>query len=211
MTDFLYWLELFGVVVLAISGGFQASIKQLDIVGFLFVAAVAGIGGGTLRDLLLYHGPVFWVRDPLWIWLTSAVAALVYFIAPRVERRYAALLWTDALGLAAFCVVGAQAALEAGASASVAILMGAMTATIGGLMRDVVCSETPLVLKKEIYVTAAGAGAAVLVATKALELPSSVAVATGVATSFAIRAVALIFALSLSTYYTQARRDYDSW
>jgi uncharacterized membrane protein YeiH len=200
MNSLLYWLELFGVVVLAISGGFQASIKQLDIVGFLLVAAVAGIGGGTLRDLLLYHGPVFWVREPLWLWLTSAAAALVYFFtAPRVERRYAALLWADALGLAAFCVVGAQAALEAEASASVAILIGTMTATFGGLIRDVVCTQTPLILKKEIYVAAAGAGAAVLVATKALDLPSPVAVAAGVAASFAIRAVALIFGLSLST------------
>ena len=162
--------------------------------GFLLVAAAAGIGGGTLRDLLLYHGPVFWVREPLWLWLTSAVAALVYFTAPR-----AALLWADALGLAAFCVVGAQAALEAGASASVAILIGTMTATVGGLIRDVVCSETPLILKKEIYAAAAGAGAAVLVATKAFDLPSPVAVAAGVAASFAIRAVALIFGLSLPT------------
>jgi uncharacterized membrane protein YeiH len=199
MDNLLYWLELFGVVVLAISGGFQASIKQLDIVGFLLVAAAAGIGGGTLRDLLLYHGPVFWVREPLWLWLTSAVAVLVYLIAPRMERRYAALLWADALGLAVFCAMGAHAALEAGTSASVAVLMGTMTATVGGLIRDVVCTETPLLLRKEIYAMAAGVGAAVLVATKALDLPSLVAIAAGVAASFAIRAVALIFGLSLST------------
>jgi uncharacterized membrane protein YeiH len=199
MDNLLYWLELFGVVVLAISGGFQASIKQLDIVGFLLVAAAAGIGGGTLRALLLYHGPVFWVREPLWLWLTSAVAVLVYLIAPRMERRYAALLWADALGLAVFCAMGAHAALEAGTSASVAVLMGTMTATVGGLIRDVVCTETPLLLRKEIYAMAAGVGAAVLVATKALDLPSLVAIAAGVAASFAIRAVALIFGLSLST------------
>ena len=199
MNNILYWIELLGVVALAVSGGFQASIKQLDIVGFLVVAAAAGIGGRTLRDLLLYHGPpVFWVREPLWIWLTGAVATLVYFTAPRVERRYAALLWADALGLAAFCVVGAQAALEAGASASAAILIGTMTATFGGLIRDVGCSETPLILKKEIYVAAAAAGAAVLVATKALDLPLPVAIMAGVAASFAIRAMALIFGLSLS-------------
>ena len=199
MDNPLYWLELFGVVVLAISGGFQASIKQLDMVGFLLVAAAAGIGGGTLRDLLLYHGPVFWVREPLWLWLTSAVAVLVYFTAPHMERRYTALLWADALGLAVFCAMGAHAALEAGTSASVAILIGTMTATVGGLIRDVVCKETPLILKKEIYATAAAAGAAVLVATRALDLSSPVAITAGVAASFAIRAVALIFGLSLST------------
>lgn len=201
MNSSLYWLELFGVVALAISGGFQASIRQLDIVGFLFVAAAAGIGGGTLRDLLLYHdhGPVFWVREPLWLWVTGAVAVLVYFAAPHMERRHVALLWADALGLAVFCAMGAHAALEVGTSASVAILIGTLTATAGGLIRDVVCRETPLILKKEIYATAAAAGAAVLVVTETLDLPSPVAVAAGVAASFAIRAVALIFGLSLST------------
>jgi uncharacterized membrane protein YeiH len=197
MNNLLYWLELFGVVVLAISGGFQASIRQLDITGFVLVAAVTGIGGGTLRDILLYHGPVFWVRELLWLWLTISVAVLVYFTAPFVERRSAVLLWADALGLAALCVVGAQAALDAGASASIAILIGTMAAISGGLIRDLVCSETPLIRQKEIYVAAAAAGAAVLVAVRALDLPSPVAVAGGVAVSFAIRAVALIFGLSL--------------
>jgi uncharacterized membrane protein YeiH len=199
MNSFLYWLELSGVVVLAISGSLQASKKQLDMVGFLLVAAASGIGGGTLRDLLLYEGPVFWVRESLWLWLTSAVAVLVYFTAPRMERRYAALLWADALGLAVFCAIGAHAALEAGTSASVAVFIGTMTATVGGLIRDVVCTETPLLLRKEIYVTAAAIGATVLVATTALELSSPIAIAAGVAASFAIRAVALIFGLSLST------------
>src|SRR3954454_23689642 len=92
-------------------------------------------------------------------------------------------------GLAVFCVMGAQTALEAGASASVAILMGTMTATFGGLNREAVCLETPLILKKEVYATAAGAGAAVLVVAKALDLSPPVAVAVGVATSFAVRAV----------------------
>lgn len=210
MHDLLYWLDLFGVVVFAVSGSLTASRKQLDIVGFLFVAAVTGIGGGTLRDLLLDRGPVFWVREPLPLWLTSAVAVLVYFTASRVERRYTALLWADALGLAVFCVMGAQAALTAGASASVAVLMGTMTATFGGLIRDVVCTETPLILRKEIYATAAGAGAAVLVTAEALDLPPPVAVATGVAASLAIRAVALIYGLSLPTYRARPGRDYGS-
>ena len=98
MGDLLHWLDLFGVAVFAVSGSLTASRKQLDIVGFLFVAAVTGIGGGTLRDLLLNHGPVFWVREPLVLWLTSAMAVLVYFTASRVERRYPVLLWADAWG-----------------------------------------------------------------------------------------------------------------
>lgn len=212
MDDLLYWLELFGVIVLTISGGFQASIKQLDIVGFVFVTVAIGIGGGTLRDLLLYHerGPVFWINEPLWLQLTSAVAVLVYYTAPRIERRYTVMLWADALGLAVFCAMGAHAALEVGTSASAAILIGTMTATVGGLIRDVVCRETPLILKEEIYAAAAAAGAAVLVVAKTLALSSSAAVAAGVTAAFTIRAVALVFALSLSTYRTRPRWDYDS-
>jgi uncharacterized membrane protein YeiH len=197
MNNLLYWLEMFGVVVLAISGGFQASIRRLDITGFVLVAVVTGVGGGTLRDILLYHGPVFWVREPLWLWLTISVAVLVYFTAPFVERRSEVLLWTDALGLAALCVVGTQAGLDAGASASIAILIGIMAAIAGGVIRDVVCSETPLIRRKEIYVAAAAAGAAVLVVSNALDLPSPVAVLGGVAVALAIRAGALFYGLSL--------------
>jgi uncharacterized membrane protein YeiH len=205
MDDLLFWLDLIGVVVFAVSGGLTAARKELDPVGFLFVAAVTGIGGGTLRDLLLDRGPVFWVGQPLYLWLTSAAAVAVFFAAPHIERRQSALLWADAVGLAVFCVMGAQTALTVGAEASVAILMGTMTATFGGLIRDVVCGETPLILKKEIYATAAAAGAAVLVAGEALGLPGPVSAAAGLLTAFAIRAAALVLGLSLPTYHARTR------
>lgn len=206
MQQLLSWLDLLGVIVFAISGSLTAARKQLDLVGFLFVAAVTGIGGGTLRDLLLDRGPVFWVVEPLPLWLTSASAVLVFFIARHLERRQAALLWADALGLAVFCVLGAQTALLAGASASVAILMGVMTATFGGLIRDVVCMETPLILRREIYVTAAAAGAAVFVLLQALALPAPVPVLAGILACFATRAVGLIFGLSLPTFPARDRQ-----
>lgn len=208
VNHLLYWLDLFGIIVFAISGGLTASRKQLDIVGFLFVAAVTGIGGGTLRDLLLDRGPVFWVQESLPLWLTSAAAVLVYFVAPHIERRYTLLLWADAVGLAVFAVTGAQTALAASTSPGVAILMGTMSATFGGLIRDVVCNETPLILKREIYATAAAAGAAVLVAGEAIGLPSSVAIGAGFLVAFATRAVALVFGLSLPTYRARPGRSY---
>jgi uncharacterized membrane protein YeiH len=124
-------------------------------------------------------------------------SGLSYRTAHGTSLRSASL--GRCVGSCCFCAMGAHAALEAGTSASVAVLMGTMTATVGGLIRDVVCTETPLLLRKEIYAMAAGVGAAVLVATKALDLHSLVAIAAGVAASFAIRAVALIFGLSLST------------
>jgi uncharacterized membrane protein YeiH len=205
MTQLLYVLDLVGVVVFAISGGLEAARKQLDPVGFLFLAAVTGIGGGTLRDLLLDRGPVFWVAQPEYLWLTSAAALAVFFTASHVERRRAVLLWADAAGLAVFSVLGAQTALDAGAGPSVAILMGIMTATFGGLIRDVVCGETPLVLKKEIYATAAATGATVLVLLEALGLPGPVAAGIGLVGAFAIRGLGLVFGLSLPSY--RVRRE----
>jgi uncharacterized membrane protein YeiH len=206
MDGLLYWLDLVGVAVFAVSGALEAARKQLDLVGFLFVAAVTGIGGGTLRDVLLDRGPVFWVHEPIYLWVTSSAAIATFFVAPHIQRRAVVLLWADALGMAVFCVLGARTALDAGAGPAVAVLMGTMTATFGGLIRDVVCTETPLLLKREIYATAAAAGAALLVAGRALGLADPLATVLGLATAFAIRAVALAFGLSLPIYRPRPAR-----
>ena len=205
MSELLYWLDLCGVVVFAVSGALEAARKQLDIVGFLFVAAVTGIGGGTLRDLLLDR-PVFWLHEPVYLWLTSAAALVTFFVAPHIERRATPLLWADAVGLAVFSVLGAQTALDAGTGPAVAVLMGAMTATFGGLIRDVVCTETPLILKREIYATAGAVGATALVAGQALGLGTPASALAGLALAFAIRAVALVYGLSLPVYRPRVAR-----
>lgn len=206
MQGLLYWLDLAGVAVFAVSGALEAARKQLDLVGFLFVAAVTGIGGGTLRDVLLDRGPVFWVHEPVYLWVTSAAAVATFLIAPHIERRAVVLLWADALGMAVFCVLGARMALDAGAAPEVAVLMGTMTATFGGLIRDVVCTETPLLLKREIYATAAAAGAALLVAAEALGAGQPLATGLGLALAFAIRALALTWGLSLPIYRPRPAR-----
>ena len=206
MQGLLYWLDLAGVAVFAVSGALEAARKQLDLVGFLFVAAVTGIGGGTLRDVLLDRGPVFWVHEPVYLWVTSAAAVATFLIAPHIERRAVVLLWADALGMAVFCVLGARMALDAGAAPEVAVLMGTMTATFGGLIRDVVCTETPLLLRREIYATAAAAGAALLVAAEALGAGQPLATGLGLALAFAIRALALTWGLSLPVYRPRPAR-----
>ena len=156
MESFIHWLDLCGVGVFAASGALTASRKQMDLVGFCLIATVTGIGGGTLRDLLLDRGAVSWVNDPSTIVLCFAVAAALFFTAHHIESRFRALLWADAVGLAVFCVGGAEISLSAGAPALVAVLMGVMTATFGGILRDVLCAEVPLILRREIYATAAG-------------------------------------------------------
>ncbi len=131
---------------------------------------------------------------------------VTFLVAPHIQRRATVLLWADALGMAVFCVLGARTALDAGAGPEVAVLMGTMTATFGGLIRDVVCTETPLLLKREIYATAAAAGAALLVAGDALGLPDALAMGLGLALAFAIRGLALAWGLSLPVYRPRPAR-----
>lgn len=192
----------------AVSGALTASRKELDIVGFAFVAAVTGLGGGTLRDLLLDLGPVFWVHQPHYLAVTTLAAVLVFFTAHRVEVRYRLLLWADALGLALFCVVGARIAHDAGAPAPVAVLMGMTSAVMGGLLRDIICNELPLVLRRELYWTPALLGAVVAIGLDGLGLPPAAGGVAGFAAAFALRAAALRFDLSLPAYRARPGRPW---
>ena len=150
-------LDWFGVAVFAVTGALVASRKQMDIFGFALLATVTGIGGGSVRDLLL-GVPVFWVQQPLYVAICVAVSAIVFFTAHIPESRYRLLMWLDAVGLAFFCVVGASKGLEAGAGPFIAVVMAVITASFGGIIRDVIGGESPFLLRKEIYVTAALAG-----------------------------------------------------
>lgn len=203
----LSWLDHAGVAVFAASGALTASRKQLDLVGFCLVATVTGIGGGTLRDLLL-GGPVYWVQQPSYVVLCLSVAVAVFFVAPHLESRLRALLWADAVGLALFCVTGAEEALLAGASLVVAVLMGVMTATFGGIVRDVLCAELPLVLRQEIYATAAALGALIYAGLATAGLAAPAAQAAGFVAAFGLRAVGIAFGLSLPTYKARPGRGY---
>src|SRR3954449_327510 len=146
-------LDWFGVVVFAVSGALVASRKQMDISGFALLGTVTGIGGGTLRDILLGQLPVFWVREPAYFISCVMVSAFVFFTAHIPQSRYRLLLWFDALGLALFATTGAERALLAGSGPALAIAMGVITATFGGIIRDALGAEGPIVLSPEIYVT----------------------------------------------------------
>jgi uncharacterized membrane protein YeiH len=207
VESFIHWLDLCGVGVFAASGALTASRKQMDLVGFCLIATVTGIGGGTLRDLLLDRGAVSWVNDPSTIVLCFAVAAALFFTAHHIESRFRALLWADAVGLAVFCVGGAEIALSAGAPALVAVLMGVMTATFGGILRDVLCAEVPLILRREIYATAAAAGAITYVALEAAEA-GWIAQVVGFGVGFGARAIGIVTGFSLPTYRSRPGRLY---
>ncbi len=199
-------LDFLGVAVFAVTGALVASRKQMDIVGFALLATVTGIGGGTLRDLILGI-PVFWVRSPAYIGVCFAVAVIVFFTAHIPQSRYRLLLWLDAVGLSFFCIVGSEIALAAGAGYLIAVIMGVMTATFGGIIRDILGGEIPIILRKEIYATAALAGCVVFVGAWAVGAPGIAAALAGFAVCFAIRALALAYGWSLPAYRGRPGRN----
>jgi uncharacterized membrane protein YeiH len=196
-------LDWFGVAVFAVTGALVASRKQMDIFGFALLATVTGIGGGSMRDLLL-GVPVFWVGQPLYVGVCVMVAAVVFFTAHIPESRYRLLMWLDAVGLSFFCVVGASKGLDTGAGPFIAVVMAVITASFGGIIRDVIGGESTLLLRKEIYVTAALAGAVVFVANRGLGIPDTIGAVAGFSVCFVIRGFGLSYGLALPTYKSRA-------
>jgi uncharacterized membrane protein YeiH len=199
-------LDYVGIAVFAATGALAASRKQLDIVAFIFFATVTATGGGTLRDILL-DVPVFWVRSPIYLAIPLVVAVLVYFTAHTVESRYRILLWADAIGLAAYAVVGAAKTLSAGASVADALMLGVLTASFGGVIRDVLAGEPSVILRRELYITAAFAGALVFVLLASTAAPFWTAAAAGFLVAFGVRAGALVRGWALPVYRTRPGRD----
>lgn len=199
-------LDYASVFVFALTGALVASRAQLDIVGFGFVASLTAVGGGTLRDVLLDRNPVFWMAEPAFIAVAVAAAVLVFFTAHRFESRLRVLTWLDALALAVAVPAGVGVALAMGQHWAIVLLMGVATGCFGGLMRDVVCNEVPLVLKQgELYVTAAFAGAgAALVAS--LFLPTGAALTVCAGVTFVLRSGSLVFGWRLPVYRSRPPR-----
>lgn len=192
-------LDYAGVAVFAATGALAASRKQLDIIGFVFLACVTGIGGGTFRDVIL-NIPVFWVGNRDYVLICAVVAVLVFFAAHRVESRYKWLLWLDAIGLAAFAVMGAAKGLSITGSPVVAVITGMLTATFGGILRDLLAGEPSVLLRKEIYVTAALAGAAIFTLADLAALATPAAALVSFIAALAVRGGAIRYGWSLPTY-----------
>ncbi len=193
-------LDWFGLCVFAVSGALVASRKEMDIVGFALLGSVTGIGGGTIRDVLLGIEPVFWVKQPAYLVTCVVVAVATFFVAHIPQSRERLLLWFDAAGLSLFCVTGADTALATGAGPTIAVAMGVATATFGGIIRDILGGESPIILKQEIYITAALLGSTVFVGLSAWGLPQDAAAVAGFFAAFLLRAAALTWNLSLPRY-----------
>ena len=186
-----------GVALFAATGSMAAAARKHDVVTFVFFAAITGLGGGTLRDLLLGQ-PIGWTRDPAHLIVASAVGVLVWLVGFR-ERARRLLLWPDALGLSAFAVVGAGDALALHAAPAVAVLMGVLTATAGGIIRDITAGEPSVLLSREIYITAALLAAGAYIAAQPL-IGANLASVVGFAAGAALRIAAMIFGWRLPSY-----------
>ena len=198
----LDFLDLAGVAVFALSGALVAAAKRLTIVTFIFFAVITGVGGGTVRDLLI-GAPVFWMHDNA-VLLICIGAALLAWLLPRRVWEGEALAWLDAAGLAAYASFGAAKGLGWGVAPIPAIGMGVLTACLGGIIRDVVAGEPSILMKPELYVTAAALSAGLTVGLLLAGVPGAIAGPAAALAGFALRGAAIRWKLGLPGYRTDS-------
>jgi uncharacterized membrane protein YeiH len=200
-------IESAATIAFAISGLLAAARKRLDAVGVCIVAGLAAFGGGTLRDVLLDRRPFFWVEHAVWLWVLLAlcVLAMLFMRARHFAPTARAMQWPDALGLGLFTASGTQVAVDAGAPAIVAVLMGVVTAVFGGVLRDIVCNEIPTAFRDHRpYAVCAFAGGWVLVGSHALGAADGVGLVAAAASAAVLRIAALVSGFTLPGWSSEA-------
>ncbi|MGD1895551.1 MAG: trimeric intracellular cation channel family protein [Phormidesmis sp.] len=203
-----YALDLLGVTVFAVSGALAAGRKQLDLLGVVVIAVITAIGGGTLRDILLDRHPVFWIEDPTYLLVTLGAALATVFHAKFFKPPRRSLLVADALGLALFSISGAQIAEQAGLTSSIIILMGTITGTAGGVIRDIVLADIPILLRRgRIYATAAIVGIAVYLLLQSVGVVASIAAPAGMLVVAGLRLAAITWGLMLPIFRLSPEKD----
>lgn len=191
-----YLLDLAGVSVVAVTGCLAAGRKQLDLFGAVLFAVLTGVGGGTLRDLLL-DLPVFWIQKPIYVLAATGSGLLTFFWMRHFRVPHGTLRVVDALALGFFTVLGTEKALTAGAHPFIAIVMGLLTGVAGGAIRDILAVERPLILGREIYATASLLGASLLVALQQLGVNPDVAWIPALLSTLGLRLAAIRWDLQL--------------
>ena len=198
LTVVLPWLDLFGIAIFAVTGALAAARLKQTLVTFSFFALITGVGGGTVRDLLI-GVPVFWVQDAR-VPLVCLAAALLIWMTPNKWWKESAVNWFDAAGLAAYSVFGTAKALEAGIDFLAAAMMGVITACVGGIIRDVMAGEPSMILGPELYVTAAAFSSVAFVLLTLAGVPFLYAALLAALAGFALRAFAMTKGIALPNY-----------
>ncbi|HEX2188342.1 MAG TPA: trimeric intracellular cation channel family protein [Longimicrobiaceae bacterium] len=204
----VYALQLLGVAVFAASGALSAGRKRMDLMGVLVIATVTAIGGGTIRDVLLDRHPVFWIADPLYV-VVSVAGAVATLLFARTRRPPAhSLALADALGLGFFTIGGVQVAQQMGAGGIVAVLMGTITGAAGGVIRDVLSAEIPLIFRKgHLYASTAIAGATLFLLLEAAGVPSPVPTLAGMVAVVGLRVASVLLGWHLPVFEVHEERD----
>ena len=197
---FVYILEMLGTAAFAVSGALAASRKNMDIFGFCVLALMPAVGGGTVRDIIIDRVPVFWISDNRYVAVAIIAALIVFFTSYRPGSRRRILVWMDALGLALFAALGTEICLQQDTGPLVAVMLGVTTAVTGGMIRDVICNEIPLILSREIYATAAFVAAVCYVIADSAGLSEQLGLAIAVAAGFTVRALGIIYNWSLPSF-----------
>ncbi|GLV61055.1 membrane protein [Dictyobacter sp. S3.2.2.5] len=196
----IHILDILGTAVFAISGVLAAGRKKMDISGVVVIAAVTAIGGGTLRDVLLGRHPIFWFHDPTYLYVILAVAVATMLYTRYFRPPHRLLLVADAVGLATFVVLGANAASMAALPMVIVVLLAVMTGVVGGVIRDVLCAEIPLVLQRDIYMLAALAGASIYVLLKMVGWDNTLVTLLAMGSVIVLRLAAIFWHLHLPQY-----------
>ena len=197
-SDAIVLLDFFGIAVFAVSGALVAAERRLDFVTFVFFAAMTGVGGGTLRDLLI-GAPVFWVHNNATLLICIAAALAVWLVSSgRIAGP--ALIWFDAAGLVAYAVYGSAKALGYGVAPVPAFAMGVLTACFGGIVRDVIAGVPSILMQRQLYVTAAALAAGLFVGLTLVGVPTWFAAIASAALGFILRGLAILRGWSLPVY-----------
>lgn len=199
LLENLYWITLFAVVVSSASGVLKAGFKQFDLFGVIIIAIATGLGGGSLRDMLLDRD-VFWIKDEIFFIASLASAVAVFIVARLIVVSPKYFLVADAAGLATFAVAGTLVSLMVGAPPLVASFMGVMTGTIGGIFRDVLCNETPVVFLSPLYATVSWAGSLLFIGLLHLDQEITVAAIISGLSIFISRLLAMYYNISLPRF-----------
>lgn len=200
----LYWIELFGVAVFAMAGAIEACRKRFDLFGVLVLAFVTALGGGTLRDLLLDVAPLAWIKDLTLAYIALCAAVVTFILAKFIRIPFRALLYADAVGLAAFTVSGTQASINMGLPCLVVVMMGMSSGIVGGIIRDLLANEVPLIFRRDVYATASLVGALATWSVQYAGLGSEFSVAFGFLMVLAIRLPAIRWQLHLPSFLHSA-------
>ncbi|WP_422859412.1 trimeric intracellular cation channel family protein [Flagellimonas sp. S174] len=200
--EFYQLVDVLGTIAFAVSGVLVAMDKRLDLFGVLIIAFVTAIGGGTLRDLLIGNTPVTWMRDLTYVTIIPITVLLTILFSRQLKYLRKSLFLFDTIGIGLYTMLGIEKGLEANLSPVMCIALGTMTASFGGVLRDILCNEIPVIFRKEIYATACILGGTLYFIVNWLGVPDAYAYVAGILAVIVMRILAVRFSIRLPNIYS---------